>query len=278
MPKHTAKQHRGKSSLFRFSLLILLVGVLASCIPQKDLTYLQVPEGAESDSLFYTIQRQQYIIQENDILNVTVRSFSEEAAMAFNNARTQNLQNVGDGYFYITGYSVDTQGMIELPVVGKVQIEGLTVEEAKSKINEKLSLYFQEDAIFTNIQLSGIRFSVVGEVNRPGKYTIYQNQANIFEALALAGDANVYGMRRDVQIIRQYPEGVRVIELDLTSVEVLTNRDFMIQPNDVINVKPLKQKSWGIGEQGFTTFTQVLSILSSSVIIVGTIWGLTNRD
>lgn len=276
MPKQDAQPR----TLFRrFSLaslfLVLVIGLgTTSCIPQKDLTYLQVEEGEEADSL-YSIQRQKYVIQENDILNVTVRSFSEEAAVAFNNSRTQNLQNVGDGYFYITGYSVDSEGFIALPVVGNVQVEGLTIEEAKVKINEKLSLYFQEDAIFTNVQLSGIRFSVIGEVNKPGKYTIYQNQANVFEALAMAGDANVYGMRREVQIIRQYPEGVRVIDLDLTDINVLTNPDFMIQPNDVINVKPLKQKSWGIGEQGFTTFTQVLSILSSAVIIVGTIWGLT---
>lgn len=275
MPKHTAQPHRDRTILFRFSLFFLLAVVFASCIPQKDLTYLQVPEGAQPDSI-YAIQRQKYVIQENDILNVTVRSFSEEASVAFNNARTQNLQNVGDGYFYITGYSVDSEGMIELPVVGRVLIEGLTMEEAKARINERLSLYFQEDAIFTNVQLSGIRFSVIGEVNRPGKYTIYQNQANIFEALALAGDANIYGMRREIQIIRQYPEGVRVIEMDLTSTEVLTDPDFMVQPNDVINVKPLKQKSWGIGEQGFSSFVQTISIVSSVLLIAVLLRNLSN--
>lgn len=250
-------------------LSFVFLGVFAtSCIPQKDLTYLQVPEDQEGqDSLFYEIQRQKYVIQENDILNVTVRSFSEEAAVAFNNARTQNLQNVGDGYFYITGYSVDSEGYISLPVVGDVLVEGLTIEEVKIKINEKLSLYFQEDAMFTNVQLSGIRFSVVGEVNRPGKYTIYQNQANIFEALAMAGDANVYGMRNKVQIIRQYPDGARIIELDLTDVETLSDPDYLVQPNDIINVKPAKQRSWGIGETGFSTFVQTLSIISSILLI-----------
>ncbi|KAB2817592.1 polysaccharide biosynthesis/export family protein [Phaeocystidibacter marisrubri] len=277
MPKQAAQSR----TLFRrFSLaslfLVLVIGLgTTSCIPQKDLTYLQVEEGQQADSL-YSIQRQKYVIQENDILNVTVRSFSEEASVAFNNARTQNLQNVGDGYFYITGYSVDSEGRIELPVVGSVLVEGLTIEEAKVVINEKLSLYFQEDAIFTSVQLSGIRFSVIGEVNRPGKYTIYQNQANIFEALALAGDANIYGKRREVQIIRQYPEGVRVIDLDLTDVSVLTNPDFMVQPNDVINVKPMKQKSWGIGEKGFTSFVQTLSIISSVLLIAVSLRNLSN--
>lgn len=268
MPKHTALRCK---RFLRFSftsvIAVLLMGLsTTSCIPQKDLTYLQVTEGAKADSI-YSVQRQKYVIQENDILNVTVRSFNEEASIAFNNSRTVNLQNAGDGYFYLTGYSVDSEGMIEIPVVGRVMVEGLTVEEAKVRINEKLSLYFQEDAIFTNVQLSGIRFSVLGEVNRPGKYTIYQNQANIFEALAMASDATVYGMRREVQIIRQYPEGVRVITLDLTDASVLSNPDFMIQPNDVINVKPLKQISWGIGKTGFSTFVQALSVVSSVLLI-----------
>lgn len=276
MPEQKAKQQQGWTSLFRHALPLILLGTLVSCIPQKDLTYLQAASDTESDSLFFSIQRQQYIIQENDILNVTVRSYSDEATAAFNSVRSTNLQNVQDGYFYLTGYSVDSEGMILLPVVGSVMIEGLTVEEARVRINQSLSLYFQEEAIFTNVQLSGIRFSVIGEVNRPGKYTIYQNQANIFEALALAGDANIYGKRREIQVIRQYPEGARVIELDLTSVEVLTNPDYMIQPNDVINVKPLRQKSWGIGETGFSSFVQTLSIVSSILLIAVTVSNLNN--
>ncbi|NVK04825.1 MAG: polysaccharide biosynthesis/export family protein [Flavobacteriia bacterium] len=272
MPELTSEKRRGLSSLLRISILTLLVGVFASCIPQKELTYLQVPKDFEgSDSSYFEIQHQLYYVQQNDILNITVRSFSDEAAATFNVARTANLQNVQDGYFYLTGYSVNSDGRINLPVIGEVEVEGLTIEEVKAKLNSELALYFPDEALFTNVQLSGIRFSIIGEVNRPGKYTIYQNQATIFEALAMAGDANIYGKRDEVQIIRQYPEGVRLIELDLTDAETLSHPDFLIQPNDIINVKPVAQKSWGIGETGFSSFVQTLSLVSSILLIAATI-------
>lgn len=278
MPEHIASKQRLITISRGFGILtiLLLVGVLStSCIPQKDLTYLQVEEGAEPDSI-YAIQRQKYVIQENDILNITIRSLDEEATAMFNTSDNERLQNVSDGYFYLRGYSVDSQGAIVLPVIGIVLVEGLTVEEVRELISSKLALYFQEGAMFISVQLSGIRFSVVGEVQKPGKYTIYQNQANIFEALAMAGDANVYGMRNEIQIVRQYPEGVKIIELDLTSVDVLTNPDYMVQPNDVINVKPLPQRSWGIGETGFSTFVQTLSVVSSILLIAASLRNLSN--
>ncbi|NVK75218.1 MAG: polysaccharide biosynthesis/export family protein [Oceanospirillaceae bacterium] len=278
MPELRASEAPKRGSFLRFLPAIILLGLFTtSCIPQKDLTYLQVPEGEERDTSFYQIQRQKYFIQENDILNVTVRSLDEQATIMFNATTNDRLQNVGDGYFYLLGYSVDSRGMIDLPVVGEVQVEGLTVEQAKAKINQELALYFQEGAIFTNVQLSGIRFSVIGEVKRPGKYTIYQNQANVFEALALAGDANVYGMRNKIQIIRQYPDGARIVEMDLTDASVLTHPDYLIQPNDIINVKPLPQRSWGIGETGFSTFVQTLSIISSILLIAVSVRNLSNN-
>lgn len=230
----------------------------------------------ELDSGFYDLQRQLYQVQINDMLNITVRSFDDQLANTFNASQTRNLQNATDAYFYLTGYTVDSNGDIDIPVVGRVQVLGLTVDEVKALINEKLKLYFQEDAIFTNVQLSGIRFSVVGEVKNPGKYTIYQNQANIFEALAISGDATIYGDRHEVQIMRQYPEGIKIIELDLTNSMVLSNPEFMIQPNDIINVKPVAQRSWGIGETGFSTFVQTLSIVSSVLLIVVSVRNLSN--
>ncbi|KAB2814311.1 polysaccharide biosynthesis/export family protein [Phaeocystidibacter luteus] len=277
MPELRASEAPKKWGFLRFLPAIILLGLFTtSCIPQKDLTYLQVPEGQEGDSLFYEIQRQKYFIQENDILNVTVRSFEERTANAFNSSRVSNVQNAGDGYFYLTGYTVSSDGVIDLPVVGNVLVEGMTVEEAKFAIKAKLLLYFQDEAISVNVQLSGIRFSVIGEVIRPGKYTIYQNQANIFEALAIAGGSTIYGKRKSVQIIRQYPEGVRVFDLDLTDVEVLEHPDYLVQPNDIINVKPLPQRSWGFGETGISTFIQTLSIISSILLIAVSIRNLSN--
>ncbi|GAB5558162.1 MAG: hypothetical protein SchgKO_23750 [Schleiferiaceae bacterium] len=189
----------------------------------------------------------------------------------------QNNINGGDIQFYLNGYSVDNEGFIETPILGKIQVQGLTIEETKDLVQQKLLNYFQEDAVFASVQLAGIRFSVVGDVQRPGKYVIYQNQANIFEALASAGDIAFVGDRRNVQIIRQYPEGVKVFEVDLTDKAVLSDATYMLQPNDIINVKPLSAKSWGIGTTGFDTFASILSILASSILIVVNVQALSNN-
>lgn len=259
-------------------VLTILCLSISSCIPQKKLTYLQEGDAMPNDSGYYSLQRKDYQIQINDILNISIRSYNAEVAAAFNTANTDRLTTSGSGdmYFYLTGYTVDNEGFIDLPVVGRLEVLGKTTDEVKDYLNQKLTLYFQEAAIYSNVQLSGIRFSIIGEVNRPGKYTIYQNQANIFEALSMAGDATVYGKRGEVQIIRQYPEGTRVFELDLTDRAVLSDPDFMIQPNDIINVKPASQRSWGIGTTGFSTFVQAISAVSSALLIVLTVQQLSN--
>lgn len=251
---------------------LLVLSLATSCIPRSKLTYLQGPENQEQkDSTYIPLKRPSYRVQINDLLNISIRTYNPEVAQMFNStvANTQ-IANVSDGYFYLTGYSVDNLGNITMPILGTVQVNGLTIDQVKEAVELRLQKYFNEDAIFANVQLSGIRFSVIGQVNRPGKYTIYQNQANIFEALALAGDATVYGQRYDVQLIRQYPEGIQIYELDLTQQEVLTNPNYMIQPNDIINVKPSRQTSWGFGGTGLTTVQAIaaaLGIVSSAVII-----------
>src|SRR5690606_9625536 len=111
----------------------------------------------------------------------------------------------------------------------------------------ELQNYFKDNAVYVTVQLAGVRYSVIGDAARPGKYVIYQNQVNIFEALAMAGDITMVGDRREVEIVRQKGTGVELISLDLTDSEVLSNPDFFIQPNDIINVKQLGENSLSIG-------------------------------
>ena len=108
----------------------------------------------------------------------------------------------------------------------------------------------------------------MGEVNSPGKYVIYQNQVNIFEALALAGDISMVGDRKQVMVVRQMPEKSETFYLDLTDAQVINDPHFFIQPNDIINVQPLRQKSLGIGTTGFQTFSQLFSLLASTITLI----------
>lgn len=240
---------------------------LGSCVPIKRLTYLQQEEQASNE---YNLIRQAYKVQPNDILSISIRTYDLQTSQLFNiNSLTQqNGLNAGDILFYLQGYTVQLDGKITIPIIGELMVSGKTIEEIQLQVSQALTEYFTEEAIFVNVQLSGIRYAVVGEVARPGKYVVYQNQVNIFEALAQAGDITIVGDRKEVMIIRQTPDGVKTFNLDLTDANVIKDPLYFIQPNDVINVKPLSQKSYGIGTTGFQTFSQLLSVLASTITLI----------
>lgn len=260
-------------SRFLFFNLVILSLVLAStsCVSRKQLTYLQ--KDQDTDSLTFQFQRPEYRLQINDIVNIDIRSLNQEANVLFNATApggNQNL-NAGDVIFYLQGYSVDNEGLIYMPVIGNFKVEGLTINQLRDSLDLRLAKYFQNGSVYAKVQLAGIRFSVVGDVIRTGKFVIYQNQANIFDALSMAGDITMVGDRREVQIIRQYPEGVKVYQLDLTDADVINDPRFFIQPNDIINVKPLKVKSWGIGTQGWQSLSSMITTLAATATLVFTI-------
>jgi polysaccharide export outer membrane protein len=102
-----------------------------------------------------------------------------------------------------------------------------------------------------------------------------QNQVTIFEAIALGGDLNAVANREDVKLIRQYPEGTRVHRLNLLDQSIVGSPHYFIQPNDVIYVEPLPQRSWGIGVTGAQTLTTIMSTLSTSLALTLSIISLT---
>lgn len=260
----------------KFILLFFALTFFASCVPKKRLTYLQENKEAKAE---YKLQRSAYKVQPNDILSIAVRSFDAQTSQMFNIANTTNgnVLNAGDILFYLQGYSIDLDGKITMPVVGELSVADKTIEEIQLLVENELTKYFTEEALNVTVQLAGIRYSVVGEATRPGKYVIYQNQVNIFEALAQAGDITIVGDRKEVMIIRQKPAGdVETFYLDLTDANVINEPGYFIQPNDVINVQPLVQKSYGIGTTGFQTFSQILSVLASTITLIIAINSLSN--
>lgn len=243
-----------------------------SCVSPRQLKYLQDQGETQTDSSGYqTLDRSQYKVQINDIITVNVRSFDSEATQPYNIAGSDAGNNFvgGDLIFYLSGYSIDQQGNIELPVLGPIHVAGLTIDEIKKKVETDLNTnYFKDSAVYVTVQLAGIRISVVGEVARPGKFTIFENQVSIFEAIANAGDATFVANRKEVQVIRQYPDGVKIHEIDLTDRNVINSPYYFLQPNDIVNVPPLKVKSVGTGTTGIGTFTTILSAVSSVLLIV----------
>ena len=255
-------------------LLVFLVFSFGSCISTKQLTYLQEHEN-EIDSLI-AVQRVQkpYRLQVNDLLSIRVKALDQELVGMFNPIDEGNASATGEQKLYYDGFRIDPHGNIRIPTLGELNVLGYTVEEVREKIETRLLKdYFKEEAnIFVTVKLAGIRYTTIGEVGS-GSQVIYKDEVSIMEAIANAGDITTVGDRTDVMILRQYPGGHQVHHIDLTDINAVQSPYYYIQPNDLIMVKPLPQKSWGVGETGLQTFTTLASI----VTLFGTLILLTQR-
>lgn len=256
------------------AITILFLSVLASsCVPRKDTLYLQ-NKGNASDVSNVIIEKQKpYRIQVNDILNIRVKAVDQELVQMFNPAGDANLNAESAERAYFDGFTVDVHGNIRVPTLGTISVLGYTTEEIEKIIEKKLlETEFKETAnIFVTVKLSGLRFTANGEVGNPGTVTLFQERATIFEAIANVGEIPITGDKKDVIIVRQYPQGQQIHHLDLTDVNVMNSPYYYIQPNDMIYVKPLKQKSWGTGTTGvqsLATLVSVISLVTTTILLL----------
>lgn len=259
---------------YNIILFVFLIFSATSCISTKKLTYLQ--ENQEEIDSLIAVQRvqQTYRLQVNDLLSIRVKALDQELVGIFNPIDNNNPNATGEEKLYYDGFRVDPHGNIRIPTLGEMNVLGFTVEEVRKKIEAKLlEEYFREEAnIFVTVKLAGIRYTTIGEVGS-GSQVIYKDEVSIMEAIANAGDISTVGDRTDVMILRQYPGGHKVHHIDLTNIDAVKSPYYYIQPNDLIMVKPLPQKSWGVGETGLQTFTTVASIVS----LFGTLIILSQR-
>jgi polysaccharide export outer membrane protein len=246
--------------LFYIFCLCLLV---TSCVPTKDLIYLQNKENASQSAVVNELKNKPYRLQSNDVLSITIKSLDPKLGEIFN-LSTQAQQTSTSDALYMNGYIVDDHGAIRIPVLGEVNVMGSTVEEARIKIETMLlDQYFKKEAeLFVIVKLAGFRYTVNGEVLSPGSKILFQDRVNILEAVANSGDITTTGDRKDVKVMRQFPHGLEIYSIDLTDVNALKSPYFYLQPNDYVYVKPLKQKSWGTGKTGVESLATILSVLT----------------
>ncbi|RZN83124.1 MAG: sugar transporter [Winogradskyella sp.] len=259
----------------RYLLAVICLGLLlcTSCIPQKDIIYLQ-DKGNTNDTIPSLVEQQKpYRVQINDILNIRIKVLDQEDATIFNPTGEGSLEASSQERAYFDGFTVDLRGNIRIPQLGNFAVLNLTLEEIEGVVNKRLlEKEFNEFAqIFVTVKLAGLRYTTLGEINNTGSQVIFQERATILEAIANAGDIPIEGNRKEVRILRQYPHGQEIHRLDLTDIKVMQSPYYYIQPNDVIIVDPLVQKSLGTGTNGIQTFTTILSIITvvtSTVLLI----------
>ncbi|MFD0977917.1 polysaccharide biosynthesis/export family protein [Salinimicrobium gaetbulicola] len=250
-----------------FSVILFV----SSCVPSKRLKYLQETETTTDSIIAVERIQKPYRIQTNDLLSIRVKAMDQELAGMFNPIGEGNPNATGEERMYWDGFLVDEHGNIRVPTLGEVNVLGYTVDEVREKIEKALlEKYFKEEAnIFVTVKLAGIRYTTIGEIGS-GSQVIYKEQVTIMEAIANAGDIMEFGDRTDVIIVRKYPGGEKRHHIDLTSMDAMRSPYYYIQPNDLIIVNPLPQKTIGLGTTGlevFRTVVSVLAILTSSILL-----------
>jgi len=230
--------------------------------------YLQNQNIAIEQQALLSKQLPPYRVQINDVLSIRVKALDQALVGMFNPlASEDNVSATSGEGLYFDGFLIDDHGEINMPTLGKVEVLNLTTKEIKLKITQQLlEQYFKEEAnLFVTVKLGGIKYVTIGEIGSTGTKTIFQERVTIFEAIANAGDIPIYGNKKDVLIIRPFPGGNKIHHVDLTDVAIFESPYFYIQPNDMIYVKPLPQKSWGFGEKGIQSLTTILAMFTTLV-------------
>lgn len=238
-----------KNNLSKTLISLISIVMFASCVSTKNVTYFQGTDPLDTVR-YSTLKMVTPLIpkiQPDDILAVTVSSLSAESNEVFNFQNvtpliTSNFPGVSNipSRSQPLGYLVDPAGNIEMPLIGKVHVAGLALEEAGVKIKEELGKYLKEPT--ANVRYLNQKFTILGEVNRPGIYNLNDNHTSLPEVLGVAGDLTIFGRRDNVMLMRTTDGKREVIKLNLNSREVLETHAFYIRNGDVIYVEPTKGK------------------------------------
>ncbi|RYE30173.1 MAG: polysaccharide export protein, partial [Sphingobacteriales bacterium] len=206
-------------------------------------------------------------IQKNDILAITVNSLNPEASAIFNMGVSNSTvaSSASGSSTTPNGYLVDQNGNIQLPLIGSVQVFGLTTAQARDALEKKLIVYLKEPVVA--LRVSNFRVSVLGDVLRPGVYPVNNERLNISEALSMAGDLNITAERNNLLLIRE-DRGVReYIRLDMQSKNLFTSPHYYLQNNDILYIQPGKAKYASV-DASYRNVSLVISALSVIALLI----------
>lgn len=250
-----------------FLFCCLLCVLFFSSCSKRSLSYFSDLErkGVEENRIENS---KDLIIQPDDLLSISVTSLSPEANILFNKGEIVPVGhsasypgNSGSSPLFQDGYLVDKDGYIDFPILGKVQLAGLSKEEAKAAVNARLEQYLKEPMV--SIRFLNFKITVIGEVNRPATFTVPTEKITILEAISMAGDLTNFGKRDNVLLLRE-EQGVRkMITLNLNKKDLLNSPYFYLQQNDLVYVEPVRARA----AQASNTRNNLGLILSASSVI-----------
>ncbi len=257
-------QNRTISNL---STLLLLIVVLTfvGCSTAKRVPYFK--NIADSVNVSSTLPHSNYIdpkIEPNDILQVVIQTIDPKTHNVFSQENTKETV----GTVQTSGYLVDKQGYVELPVVGRLKVAGMTTTEAKKAIRERATKVYKEPVV--NVRFANFYVTVLGEVGRPGRYIVTNEKVSIIDALGMAGDMTIFGKRENVLLIREEEDKKVFIRFDLNKTDCFQSPYYYLNSGDVIYIEPNKAKARTATTDASRDryFTLIASALSLTVSII----------
>lgn len=249
-------------------LLLTIFMAMVSCTSHKKVPYLQ--NSAEMSPAIIS-ELYDARIQPKDMLTITVSSEKPEAAIPFN-LTVPTSMNASSGSRSLSSqpvlqtYLVDNNGYIDFPVLGKLQVYGMTKGELETMIKERIKLNFTTEPIVT-VRMANYKVTVLGEVSSPGVHTINNEKVNIFEALAMSGDLTIHGRRDNVKLIRENADGTKkIVPLNLNNADIIHSPYYHLQQNDILYVEPNKAKAQSANLSNMTSMWFSATSLLMAVI------------
>lgn len=249
-------------------LFVLLLNMFSSCVSREKIVYFQdIEKMAQSTKM----AQPSITFKPNDLLSITVSAANLESVRPFNVIiESRPVDGAGialSANSQQPGYLVDGEGNIHFPVLGTIHVEGLTSKELNDYLSAQLVVYVKDPII--NIRVLNFTISILGEVARPGTYTVSGEKISISKALGLAGDLTIFGRRDNVLVIRENSDKKSYTYLDFRSSDLLDSEYYYLQQNDVVYVEPNNaQRQSASFNRNTTVYISIASLLLSVMVIL----------
>lgn len=245
------------------SITTLMLLIITSCVTQSDLEYMQAKD--KNIKAFKESDLSDYRLKPNDELYITTTSLDETNSNVFSNAGSQqnfttsSIQPYGAS---LVSYSINKEGFVLLPVIGSIYVKDKTLTEVSNIIKDSLTNILSQPLV--TVKLVNRYISVLGEVKNPGHFAYSQEKLNVYDAIGLAGDMTIYANRKEVVITRNENEKNIIVRLDLTNPEILESNYYYLRPNDMVYVKPMKKRVWGMAQFPYAI---ILSTITTALLL-----------
>lgn len=239
--------------------IILLLLSVSSCVKYKKLVYLGKEKETKEQYPAYSTPI--YSVRPFDILSIDLTNLEQNTSQYFDNPFSSELgrssQNSSALFFY-RGFIVSDSGYVDLPLLGKVHVAGLTTREIKEKIDRGLGEYMKFASV--SVKLLNYRVTVFGEVNAPGVQYIYEEKYTLLQALAQAGNMTEFADSEEVKLVRETDDGTKIVYLDITDPAIVTSEYFFLMPNDVIYIEPVRARAFNLNSRILSLTLSVTSL------------------